>query len=87
MYCRYYNANTDLILGIMIMNMVLNGLRTFSHLGLKQYGFALAICGVVGISNAEAATRNHNPPSLKAGAPHVYVVKKGIRFGIFLENF
>lgn len=59
------------------MNMVLNGLRTFSHLGLKQYGFALAICGVVGISNAEAATRNHNPPSLKAGAPHVYVVKKG----------
>ena len=36
---------------------------------------------------AEAASRNINPPSLKASAPNVYVVKRGILYGISPENF
>ncbi|WP_343682872.1 LysM peptidoglycan-binding domain-containing protein [Acinetobacter baylyi] len=64
------------------MKKVLNGLRSFYQLGLKQHGLALAICTGIGVTclgstTVEAATRNSNPPALKAGAPNVYIVKKG----------
>ena len=63
------------------MKKVLKGMPTFSALGFKKQLLALTVCVSVGmgmISVAEAApTRNVNPPSLKAGAPQVYVVKKG----------
>jgi hypothetical protein len=65
----------------MIMKKVLKGMPLFSALGFKKQMLALAICAGVGlgtISTVEAApARNINPPSLKASAPHVYVVKKG----------
>ena len=63
------------------MKKVLKGMPTFSALGFKKQLLALAVCVSVGvgvISTAEAApARNVNPPALKAGAPQVYVVKKG----------
>ena len=63
------------------MKKVLKGMPTFSALGFKKQLLALAVCVSVGvgvISVAEAApARNVNPPALKAGAPQVYVVKKG----------
>ena len=63
------------------MKKVLKGMPLFSALGFKKQMLALAICAGVGlgaISTVEAApARNVNPPSLKASAPHVYVVKKG----------
>ena len=63
------------------MKKVLKGMPTFSALGFKKQLLALTVCVSVGIgmvSVAEAApARNVNPPSLKAGAPQVYVVKKG----------
>ncbi|EET82554.1 LysM peptidoglycan-binding domain-containing protein [Acinetobacter radioresistens] len=49
-------------------------------LGFKKQFIALAICSSLGIimpGMAEAASRNINPPSLKASAPNVYVVKRG----------
>src|SRR5690606_2597477 len=65
----------------MIMKKVLKGMPTFSALGFKKQLLALTVCVSVGmgmVSVAEAApARNVNPPSLKAGAPQVYVVKKG----------
>ena len=63
------------------MKKVLKGAPNFSALGFKKQLLALAVCVSVGIgmvSLAEAApARNINPPALKAGAPQVYVVKKG----------
>ncbi|AXY61473.1 LysM peptidoglycan-binding domain-containing protein [Acinetobacter sp. WCHAc010052] len=63
------------------MKKVLKGIPSFNALGLKKQLLALAICVSVGagmVSVAEAApARNVNPPALKAGAPQVYVVKKG----------
>lgn len=63
------------------MKKVLKGMPTFSALGFKKQLLALAVCVSVGVgvvSVAEAApARNINPPALKAGAPQVYVVKKG----------
>lgn len=63
------------------MKKVLKGMPTFSALGFKKQLLALTVCVSVGmgmVSIAEAApARNVNPPSLKAGAPQVYVVKKG----------
>ena len=63
------------------MKKVLNGIRSFHALGLKKQCIALAICtglGLTGVSmTTYAASPNVNPPALKAGAPHVYVVKKG----------
>ena len=63
------------------MKKVLKGMPTFSALGFKKQLLALAVCVSVGVgvvSVAEAApARNVNPPALKAGAPQVYVVKKG----------
>ena len=63
------------------MKKVLKGMPTFSALGFKKQLLALAVCVSVGVgvvSVAEAApARNVNPPTLKAGAPQVYVVKKG----------
>ena len=63
------------------MKKVLKGMPTFSALGFKKQLLALAVCVSVGagmVSIAEAApARNINPPALKAGAPQVYVVKKG----------
>jgi len=63
------------------MKKVLKGMPFFSALGFKKQILALAICTGVGlgtISTVEAApARNVNPPSLKASAPQVYVVKKG----------
>ena len=63
------------------MKKVFKGMPTFSALGFKKQLLALAVCVSVGVgvvSVAEAApARNVNPPALKAGAPQVYVVKKG----------
>ena len=63
------------------MKKVLKAVPTFSALGFKKQLLALAVCVSVGVgmvSMAEAApARNINPPALKAGAPQVYVVKKG----------
>ena len=63
------------------MKKVFKGMPTFSALGFKKQLLALAVCVSVGvgvINVAEAApARNINPPALKAGAPQVYVVKKG----------
>ncbi|WP_407303043.1 LysM peptidoglycan-binding domain-containing protein [Acinetobacter sp.] len=63
------------------MKKVLKGMPTFSALGFKKQLLALAVCvsvgvGVVSVTEA-APARNINPPALKAGAPQVYVVKKG----------
>ena len=63
------------------MKKVFKGMPTFSALGFKKQLLALAVCVSVGVgvvNVAEAApARNINPPALKAGAPQVYVVKKG----------
>ncbi|RKG29239.1 LysM peptidoglycan-binding domain-containing protein [Acinetobacter tianfuensis] len=63
------------------MKKVLKGMPFFSALGFKKQILALAVCTSLGLgvmTAAEAApARNVNPPSLKAGAPQVYVVKKG----------
>ena len=63
------------------MKKVLKGTPNFSALGFKKQLLALAVCVSVGVgvvNVAEAApARNINPPALKAGAPQVYVVKKG----------
>ncbi len=62
------------------MKKVLTGMPSFSALGLKKQLLALAVCmgvGLVQLDTAEAASRNNNPPALKASAPNVYVVKKG----------
>lgn len=63
------------------MKKVLKGMPSFNALGLKKQLLTLAVCVSVGagmVSVAEAApARNVNPPALKAGAPQVYVVKKG----------
>ena len=63
------------------MKKVFKGMPTFSALGVKKQLLALAVCVSVGVgvvNVAEAApARNINPPALKAGAPQVYVVKKG----------
>ena len=63
------------------MKKVFKGMPTFSALGFKKQLLALAVCVSVGVgvvNVAEAAPgRNINPPALKAGAPQVYVVKKG----------
>ena len=61
------------------MKKVLNGIHSFHALGLKKQLIAAAICAGLGMSInlTHAASPNANPPSLKAGAPHVYVVKKG----------
>src|SRR5690606_19215070 len=65
----------------MIMKKVLKGMPSFSALGFKNQLLALAVCvgvsmGTISTANA-APARNVNPPSLKASAPNVYVVKKG----------
>jgi hypothetical protein len=61
------------------MKKVLNGIPSFHALGLKKQLIAAAICAGLGMSInlTHAASPNANPPSVKAGAPHVYVVKKG----------
>ena len=63
------------------MKKVLKGMPSFSALGFKQQLLALTVglaISVGSIAVVEAApARNINPPSLKAGAPQVYVVKKG----------
>lgn len=63
------------------MKKVLKGTPALSALGFKKQLLALAVCVSVGVgvvNVAEAApARNINPPALKAGAPQVYVVKKG----------
>lgn len=71
------------------MKKVLNGIHSFHALGLKKQLIAAAICAGLGMSVniAHAASPNVNPPSVKVGAPHVYVVKKAIRFGIFQASF
>lgn len=63
------------------MKKVFMGAPNFSALGLKKQMLALAVSigvslGTVSIAEA-APARNVNPPSLKANAPQVYVVKKG----------
>ena len=62
------------------MKKVLHGIRSFNALGLKKHCIAVAICaglGMTGLSATYAASPNVNPPSLRASAPNVYVVKKG----------
>ena len=61
------------------MKKVLSGIRSFHALGLKKQLIAAAICTGIGMSThfAYAASPNITPPSVKVGAPHVYVVKKG----------
>ena len=61
------------------MKKVLNGIPSFHALGLKKQLIAAAICAGLGmtVNLSHAASPNVSPPSLKAGAPHVYVVKKG----------
>lgn len=63
------------------MKKVFIGMPFFSALGVKKQLLALTIVLGVGwgtIPTVEAAiSRNVNPPALKAGAPSVYVVKKG----------
>ncbi|KAA8732087.1 LysM peptidoglycan-binding domain-containing protein [Acinetobacter qingfengensis] len=44
----------------------------------KQHLLALAMCVGLGLVGAQSVSaKNINPPSLRADAPHVYVVKKG----------
>ena len=61
------------------MKKVLNGIPSFHALGLKKQLIAAAICAGLGMSInlTHAASPNATPPSVKTGAPHVYVVKKG----------
>ncbi|QER40898.1 LysM peptidoglycan-binding domain-containing protein [Acinetobacter suaedae] len=61
------------------MKKVLNGIQSFHALGLKKQLIAAAICAGLGMNAnlAHAASPNVSPPSVKVGAPHVYVVKKG----------
>ncbi|MBJ8435180.1 LysM peptidoglycan-binding domain-containing protein [Acinetobacter pittii] len=62
------------------MKKVFDGMVQFHALGIKKHLLALALfTGVVFSTVAEtyAASPNHNPPSLKSNAPHVYVVKRG----------
>lgn len=61
------------------MKKVLNGIQSFHALGLKKQLIAVAICAGLGmtVNITHAASPNVSPPSVKAGAPHVYVVKKG----------
>lgn len=58
------------------MKKVLQG----SVLGLKKHALAMALgvgLGLGSLSMLHAASPNVPPPSLKASAPHVYVVRKG----------
>ena len=61
------------------MKKVLNGIHSFHAVGLKKQLIAVAICAGLGmtVNITHAASPNVSPPSVKAGAPHVYVVKKG----------
>ena len=62
------------------MKKVFDGMVQFHALGIKKHLLALALfTGVAFSTLAEtyAASPNHNPPSLKSNAPHVYVVKRG----------
>ncbi|MDH0720484.1 LysM peptidoglycan-binding domain-containing protein [Acinetobacter junii] len=61
------------------MKKVLNGIHSFHALGLKKQLIAVAICAGLGmtVNITHAASPNVSPSSVKAGAPHVYVVKKG----------
>lgn len=61
------------------MKKVLNGIHSFHALGLKKQLIAVAICAGLGmtVNITHAASPNVSPPSVKAGAPQVYVVKKG----------
>ncbi len=61
------------------MKKVLNGIHSFHALGLKKHIIAAAICAGLGMSVnlSHAASPNKAPPTVKAGAPHVYVVRKG----------
>ena len=63
------------------MKKVLTGMSFFNALGFKKQFLALAVCvsaGLMTVDVAEAASSpNQNPPAIKAGAPNVYVVRKG----------
>ncbi|KQQ68289.1 LysM peptidoglycan-binding domain-containing protein [Acinetobacter sp. Leaf130] len=62
------------------MKKVFNGMDEFHALGIKKHLLAFALfTGVVmgTVAEVHAASPNHNPPSLKSNAPHVYVVKRG----------
>ena len=63
------------------MKKVLKGMPFFSAPGFKKHVLVLAVCMGLGLGTIHTAgaapTRNVNPPSLKANAPQVYVVKKG----------
>ena len=63
----------------MIMKKVFNGMAFQHALGLKKHCISLAICLSAGLFTTQLtqASPNVSPPSIKVGAPHVYVVKKG----------
>ncbi|MDM1765478.1 MULTISPECIES: LysM peptidoglycan-binding domain-containing protein [unclassified Acinetobacter] len=57
-----------------------NGTK-FNATGFKKQVLAVALCVSAGVAIVDVAhaapSPNQNPPSLKANAPHVYVVKRG----------
>ena len=61
------------------MKKVLTAWFNFMLWGLKAFTCFGTFTGVAFSTLAEtyAASPNHNPPSLKSNAPHVYVVKRG----------
>ena len=62
------------------MKKVFNGIVNFRATGFKKQVLAVALClsaSVAYIDSTVAASPNQNPPSLKANAPQVYVVKRG----------
>ncbi len=63
------------------MKNFLSGLGHFPSSGFKKQLLAVAICTGIGLGISTvghtAPARNSTPPSLKANAPQVYVVKKG----------
>lgn len=60
------------------MKKVFKGIN-FNALGFKKQALALALCisASVAYIDIAVASPNQAPPSLKASAPHVYVVKRG----------
>ena len=61
------------------MKKLFNSTTYLAASGLKKQCIALAICISTGLltTHITQASPNNNPPSLRASAPHVYVVKKG----------
>ncbi|QIO07193.1 LysM peptidoglycan-binding domain-containing protein [Acinetobacter shaoyimingii] len=62
------------------MKKVLDSMPNLGASGFKKQCLALTIClftGIFTVQYTQAASPNYTPPSIKANAPNVYVVKKG----------